>query len=236
MEKLKQKSDGNRLLTGVFLLAIGILFLLNKMGVNLPWWLFSWQMFLIALGLFLGVKHNFKNPAWIILIAIGSIFLWDDITDGTNIKAFLVPIILISLGLFFIFYPKSKNNWEDNEFLGATTSGEDGVDSVAIFGGIKKIILSKNFKGGNIVSIMGGTDLNLMQADIQGKILIEVVNVMGGTKLIIPSNWDVQSDETVSIFGGLDDKRMITPDGISADKVVVIRGVNIFGGIEIKSY
>ncbi len=35
------------------------------------------------------------------------------------------------------------------------------------FGSVKKIILSKNFKGGEINNFMGGTEINLMKADIQ---------------------------------------------------------------------
>ncbi len=240
MNNFKNRSENSKLYTGIFILVIGILLFAKKMNIGLPWWVFSWEMLLIGVGIFNGFKYNFKNPAWIILIAIGSLFLWDEMTVGTNLRPFIFPIILIAIGISFIFSPKlGKGKWKNldqEKFIGSTTSNEEGVDAVAIFSGIKKNILSKNFQGGSLVSVMGGVDLNLMQADIQGKIIIEAVNVMGGTKLIIPANWDVQSNELVSIFGGIDDKRMVQADEISQEKVIILKGVNIFGGIEIKSY
>ncbi len=239
MRNLNRNSEQGRKITGFFLLAFGGLLFIKSMGIGLPWWVFSWEMFLIGLGLYIGLKHNFKNPAAYILIFIGTIFLWDDMTIGTNIKPFVWPIALIASGLYFLLKPKrNKLGWESDEksdLLGNTFSKEDGIDSVVIFGGTKKTILSKAFKGGDIVNIFGGTELNFMQADIEGPIKIDAVNLMGGTKLIIPAHWDVQS-EVVSIFGGIDDKRLIKPEGISNEKIIHLEGVNIFGGIEIKSY
>ena len=207
------------------------------MGVELPWWLFSWQMFLIVLGTYIGLKHNFQNISWIILITIGSVFLWDEMVDGTNLKPFFWPIMLIAAGLFIIFKPKGFGKsgfWRDYKANSSYSIG-DGIESINIFSGSKKNIISKDFKGGEVINIMGGTDLNLMQADIQGKVLIESINIMGGTKIIMPANWALHS-EVVSVFGGVDDKRMINSDLSTAEKVIVLQGVNIFGGIEIKSF
>ncbi len=46
---------------------------------------------------------------------------------------------------------------------------EDYIDAVTVFGGVKKNILSKNFRGGDVTTFMGGTELNLTHADIQGR-------------------------------------------------------------------
>lgn len=138
-------------------------YLQKKMNIGLPWWVFSWEMLLIGIGIFNGFKYNFKNPAWIILIAIGSLFLWDEMTVDTNLRPFIFPIILIAMGISFIFSPKlGKGKWkhlDQEKFIGSTNSNEEGVDAVAIFSVIKKNILSKNFQGGSLVSVMGGVDL-----------------------------------------------------------------------------
>ena len=114
-------------------------------------------------------------------------------------------------------------------------SQEDFVDSTSIFGGANKIILSKDFKGGDIVNIFGGTELNLTQADINGKAELEMTTIFGGTKLIIPSNWSIKSEATI-IFGGIEDKRALPPAASTTDKILVLKGTVIFGGIEIKSF
>jgi predicted membrane protein len=111
----------------------------------------------------------------------------------------------------------------------------DFLDVTAVFGGVKKNVLSKNFRGGDIVSFMGGSEIDLTQADFQGRIKIDTTNIFGGTKLIVPPTWDVQSD-MVAIFGGVDDKRQISGVKLDPNKVLILDGTCMFGGIEIKSY
>ena len=117
----------------------------------------------------------------------------------------------------------------------ATWSDEDFVDSTSIFGGTKKNIFSKNFKGGDLVNIFGGADIDLSQADFTGTAVIEVTFIFGGTKLIVPSNWAVKS-EAVVIFGSVEDKRKMQTISENPDKVLLIKGTIIFGGVDIKSY
>ena len=47
-----------------------------------------------------------------------------------------------------------------------------------------------------------------------------------------PPIWDVQS-EMVAIFGGVDDKRQIKGVHLDPNKVLILDGTCIFGGIEI---
>lgn len=111
---------------------------------------------------------------------------------------------------------------------------EDYVETISIFGGVRKNIVSKTFKGGEITCVLGGAEVNFMQADINGRVVLEVTQVLGGAKLLIPSNWDVQP-EMIAILGGIEDKRQVN-NNISPDKILVIRGTCVLGGIEIKSF
>jgi len=113
-------------------------------------------------------------------------------------------------------------------------SSEDFFDSTSVFGGVKKVILSKNFKGGDITCFMGGCEIDLTQADIQGRVSIDVTQVFGGTKLIVPSHWQV-STEMTAFFGSIEDKRKQPVETI-ADKILIIEGTSVFGGIEIRNY
>jgi predicted membrane protein len=112
---------------------------------------------------------------------------------------------------------------------------EDFIDSTSIFGGIKKNIISKNFKGGDITNIMGGSEIDLTQADIHGTVRIDLTQVFGGTKLIVPSNWQVKA-QMAAIFGGVEDKRSIQNTALDPNKILLLDGTSIFGGIEIRSY
>ena len=103
--------------------------------------------------------------------------------------------------------------------------------------GIKKNIFSKTFRGGDIVTIFGGTELNLTQADVPHRIVLDITQIFGGAKIIIPPHWKIHSEDVVSIFGSVEDKRPILPDvNYDPTKLLILKGTNIFGGIDIKSY
>src|ERR1700755_2128670 len=78
-----------RIWAGLFLLGIGALLLLDQMGFPLPGWLFSWHVLLIALGLFIGLRHNFRGGAWLILILVGGCFVIQDFYPHTEIRRFI---------------------------------------------------------------------------------------------------------------------------------------------------
>jgi predicted membrane protein len=234
----------NNILTGVFILIIGIVALMRSTIPDFPDWVFSWQMMLIAFGLFIGVRHNFRGGAWLALLLVGGIFLFRDIFPEFSFKL-IWPVVLIVVGAFIIMRPRRR--WKFNG--GKKTEGasdsfftedvdyskDDFVDSTSIFGGAKKIVISKNFKGGDLVNIFGGTELDLSQADFTGVAVIELTTIFGGTKLLVPSNWAVKS-EAVTIFGGIEDKRRMQTVTETTEKTLLIRGTVIFGGIDIKSF
>jgi predicted membrane protein len=115
-------------------------------------------------------------------------------------------------------------------------TGDDYLDCISVFGGVKKTILSKDFKGGEIVNIFGGAELDFTMADINGRVIVDITQIFGGTKIIVPSNWQVVSD-IAAVFAGIDDKRIRnTSAANSTEKILVLKGVSIFAGIDVRSY
>lgn len=256
-ERWGDRHNKGRRWVGVFLVIVGGLLLARATGVLFPVWFFTWPVFLIGFGLFSGVRHNFRGVGWLIPIVIGGIFLADSFAPELRLKPYLWPLAIVAMGLLFIFRPKKSfgPNDDDNNFGNrpptrptiqqedvphlktewqtAMNDGNDVIDATAIFGGVKKNVLSKNFRGGDVTTFMGGAEINLSQADCNGRIMIDCFNMFGGTKLIVPSDWDVQSG-LVSIFGGIEDKRQ--PAQVNPSKVLFLDGTNIFGGVEIRSF
>jgi predicted membrane protein len=261
--------NGNSKWVGIIFLIVGVLLLARFMGVILPDWIFRWELILIAIGLFIGLKEGFRNPTWIILVGIGSFFLLDEVFPDIEFRRLILPAVFIGVGLLIVFRKQGgkKTSAADSGFpidplrtsyggddpldtassgtasqrtgftdgLGADSSTDNVLNITSIFGGVKKTILSKNFKGGEIVSIFGGTEINLLHADMQQPVEIESVNIFGGTKLIIPNNWEVKS-EAVAILGGVEDKRNISHIPQVPNRVLILKGFSMFGGLEIKSY
>ena len=64
---------------------------------------------------------------------------------------------------------------------------------------------------------------------------VEVTQVFGGVKMVVPSHWTIVSD-MASVFAGFDDKRVRTTAPLDNTKVLVLKGVSIFAGVDIRSY
>ncbi|WP_147275632.1 LiaF transmembrane domain-containing protein [Adhaeribacter pallidiroseus] len=276
-------SPSGKIVAGLIIVAVGVIFLLRQMGYYFPQWLFSWPMILIVIGLINGAKHGFRHFAWFILIGLGVAFLLDQMYPIYHITRYAWPLFIIGAGLFMILnrnrsWPdraERRQHWQNRRerFINnatattgasslnttepipytqqqeypmyATQNADAGnssnqnsefVEITAVLGGIKRNILSKNVTGADITAFMGGAELNFAQADINGRVIIDMTLIMGGCKLIVPSNWQVISEIT-AVMGGIDDKRNIIPNTNGANpKVLILKGVALMGGIEITSY
>jgi predicted membrane protein len=132
----------------------------------------------------------------------------------------------------------NKNiNSTTEEYANYIQNQDDLIEEIAIFSGIKHQILNKNLKGGTIVAIFGGAELDFSQAQLSDEPnKLEMVCVFGGASLIIPPDWNVQIN-VVSILGGFADKRHLpNTNSIENQKMLIIKGISIFGGGEIKTF
>ncbi len=258
-----RSNNNSRVFAGLFIIAIGALFFIRQSGWDIfPGWLFTWPMILIAVGIFMGVKSDFRGSGWLIMLIIGGFFLLDDVLDMYALRRYLVPAILVSIGVMLILRPKKSNRWKDegneknvssifstvqeqpvagtteSSYFSASdraTDSAEKLDATAIFGAVKKNIVSKNFRGGDATSIFGGSEIDLSQADIHGTVKVDVTAILGGIKLIVPSHWVIKQ-EVAAIFGGVEDKRDIYNVTTAPNKILILEGTAFMGGIEISSY
>lgn len=261
MEKIRD-NNSSRICGGLIIIGVGLVFLLRNFGVYIPEWVISWPILLIIVGFLIGYKRNFNGPGWIILVLVGVFFTARAIT-GFDISKYYFALIFIVVGLMLIFKPKRsamgrdrrcKARWRGRmkrkyaEMGGLNMPGDeeewnkyasadknDIIDSVNFFGGSHQKIYSQNFKGGDVIAVFGGADINLTQADFEGVIKLDVVAIFGGVKIIIPSGWEVKSEVT-AIFGGIDDKRTLGVAAVEPRKVLIIEGVAMFGGVDIRNF
>lgn len=236
--RTQHNSHNGKLVIGGLLIFVGAVLMLSNFDffdVNMGYFLFSWKSILIYIGLVLLASRTNKRPAYI-LIGIG-VFFWLPEIFGYSVrfKDVLWPMILIGFGLLLIYrqriprhirYDASGNPVEDNSSY---------LNDVSIFGGGIKIVQSKNFKGGNITAIMGGSEFDLRHVEFASQVaVIDVFTLFGGSKFIVPEDWTIQSD-ALSILGGFSDKRAVSMSS-SEGNVLVIKGIVMLGGIEVKSF
>lgn len=252
-ERKPHRRRRNNVIAGLLLLLAATMLTIRQVEPSLvPNWLFTWPMILIIVGFFVGILTRFRDFAWLILIGIGAFFLADRAFPDYDAGRFIIPVVVAGVGLILIFASGKKKHRDKNGDRGLyykITVGTvddpdieenpgkyspDGLDAVSIFGNVKKVIYSKNFQGGEIVSIFGGAEINLSQADFKSPIILEIVQIFSGAKLIVPPHWTIRS-EAVAIFGGIEDKRPVQPS-VNSDKVLILQGTALFAGIEIRSY
>lgn len=259
-------NNSSRIWSGVIIIAVGLVFFLGNMGIHVPSWVFSWHMLLIVIGLLIGYKRDFTGGGWLIMVIIGGYFTVSRMADLDLSKYyFALAFIVVGLFLIFKPQRKNirgdkwkkryahfdfadehrRERWGDKRWGNKqeTAEGEpvvieeqDILEATSFCGSCNQNVFSKNFKGGEVVAIFGGCDINLTQADFQGTVVMDVVAMFGGIKLVVPANWEVRSEVT-AIFGGMDDKRAaVMPADEGMRKILIIKGVALFGGVEIKNF
>lgn len=246
---------------GLMLIGIGSFWMAKEMGVALPQILFHWSMILILLGFYNLIKHGFTHSSGYILVLIGSLFLLKHAYPDFEFRQYIWPIVLIVLGIFTMFQPwtktrrfswdKSKMNYhqtfsssdsisnsENDPFQNGNPSessknSSDYVQIECILSGSNKTIQTQNFTGGDISVIMGGAEVNLSKCVIQGKAVLNLNAIMGGIEIICPPDWKIENHVS-AILGGVTDKRWNLNVSENSDKVLVLLGSAIMGGIEIR--
>ncbi|MBD1393204.1 LiaF transmembrane domain-containing protein [Mucilaginibacter glaciei] len=211
--------------SAIVLIGLGGIFMLTENLHNVGG--FVWPVAIIGLGLWIISKRgSHHNPA-----AVNSDY-WDSKYQAT-------PADKPLANFGDADYDSANVPPVDPLNPGSTNvpphSYDDILNATAIFGGVNKTIFSKNFRGGDITNIFGGTELDFTQADIHGRVVIDITQVFGGTKIIVPVNWQVVPD-LAAVFAAVDDKRIKNPSAINHNKVLVLKGVSLFAGVDIRSY
>lgn len=129
--------------------------------------------------------------------------------------------------------PKDRQNEQQTKSSYAYT-GENYIKVESIFGSAKKVVFSKNFLGGTMTNLFGSTEINLLQADLKQPVALDVFQIAGSTKIIVPPHWIVATTAS-SILSENDDRRVILPKIQDQNKCLYITGTSILGSIIIKN-
>jgi len=112
--------------------------------------------------------------------------------------------------------------------------GENHIKVDTVFGTERKIVFSKDFMGGNVTNIFGSTEINLLQAEIQRPIAIDIFQLFGSTKIIVPPHWVVTTTVS-SVLSENHDRRAIHTRATDQNKQLYVTGSSIMGSITIKN-
>jgi|JI9StandDraft_2_1071091.scaffolds.fasta_scaffold12503_2 predicted membrane protein len=231
---MKNANPQQRLLLGVFIIVIGALALLDNLRLfNTRDILQFWPTIFILVG---ALKLSQANSRSGYLIGGGLITAGVVITlNRLGIINFRMrdwwPLFLIGAGLVVIFKDKSSKIANMLKPSSTPITSDSSVDIVALMSGNQGNVASSDFRGGSITAIMGGVELDLRNASIQTEAVLNLTAFWGGIVLKIPSDWTVVNNG-MAFLGGIEDSSV---PGMNAGKRLVITGMAVMGGVEIKN-
>jgi predicted membrane protein len=225
---------------GAFVLLLGILFLLENLGVFPVVRLGAfWPVILIAVGIarLIESPRSSKQIGGAVLVVIGLVFLAINLGFVPPlIWRVLWPVLLILAGVLFLvrgFDPRLQFRGAFHHDVGTTS--ENVLNEYAVFGGVNRRVDSQDFQGGEAIAVFGGIEIDMHRAaTTREQVEVEANAIFGGVEIWAPDNWDVVV-QGASILGGFEDKTHRAPDdGIKRPRLI-IRGSAVFGGVVVKN-
>jgi len=218
-----------QLLMGLIIIAVGALFTLDNLGlVEAHRYLRYWPAALILAGVLkIWQSRGGAGAFGGLLFIVAGLWLLGSTFHVVTINFFdLWPLLLVLFGASLVWRGLGGGRAR------AATDGHSTVSALAVLGGVHRGNNSRAFRGGDLTAVLGGCEIDLRQAAIDGEAVIDVFAMWGGIEIKVPEDWTVAS-RVVPILGGFEDKTR--PQRGAANHRLIVRGFVIMGGVEVKS-
>jgi predicted membrane protein len=204
---------------GICLILLGTVLILDRLQlVQARELLRFWPVALVLIGLAL-VVQSFQRP--------------DPATGAKREELGFGQVMFWVLIWTFAWTAMSSNGFSGLSRTRTDTATD--VDIVAIMGRDSRVITAPEFRGGQMTSLMGRSDLDLRNATIAPgqEVSVEVFALMGGATIRVPEGWTIDVN-TTRIMGDVKDRRTGPRDSVGAPRLIV-RGFIMMGGMTIRS-
>ena len=221
----------SRILWGIVLIFIGVIWGLNRTGVADINIFFAgwWTLFIIVPSIISLFESSSNKTSSIIFLVIGILLLLaaQGVFEFEILWEILLPAIVILIGLSLIFGHKVDFNVKEK------TKCLDSKDTESIFAAFGEQNVSKSgekFEKANLNAIFGAVKLDLRDAKLEKETIIGAWAIFGGIEILAPEDCIVKVKAT-PVFGGVSNERKNNED---AKKTIYIEAYAIFGGLDIK--
>jgi predicted membrane protein len=221
----------------VVLLAIGVV----QMVQTGSWVGYGWSLVWIVAGLWLlgqniGLITISIWALWpLLLVLVGASVIWRACCPPVvRSSACCPPVIRSSARAESSTTPPGEPAQARTSALGVPRSARESfVHAFAVLGAQERTVGTAEFRGADLVALMGACKLDLRRATMVGEeVVIDVLALMGGVDILIPESWTVEA-KVLPVMGGLGDHT----HPIASGKLqrLVIRGLALMGGVEVKN-
>ena len=218
------------LVFGLVIIAVGVLFTLDNLGLAdaeryWRWW--PMAMILVGVAKLWQSRGGASNPiGGVFLLLVGGWFQLHNLGLIDRDLWNFWPLLLVFIGTMIVYQGMRGRQTRAN------ASPIDTLGGVAILGGWKRSINSTAFRGGELTAVLGGCEVDLRHAAINGEAVIDVFAMWGGIEIRVPEDWTVINRVT-PFMGGVEDNTR--PPQAASPHRLTIRGMVVMGGIEIKN-
>jgi predicted membrane protein len=224
-----------RLIIGLMLVALGVLWTLDNLGLAnagriLEWW----PVLVLAVGVMkltgFGMERQTGFGAF--LTIAGTLLLLGQLNYVHVGFGILWPLLIIFMGSRVVWRALRGSN--DRGPAGGAADTGDYVRSFAVMSGLARANQSQAFRGGELTAVMGGIQLDLTGArPADGRAVLDVFAMWGGIEIRVPQDWRVEIEAT-PIMGGIESTALMPP-GVEPAGTLVVRGFVMMGGVEVKN-
>jgi predicted membrane protein len=232
----------NHLVLGIIVLLLGILFLLENLGMFHVGNLWSyWPVILIGIG-FARIldSDRMHGKLWgATIIGAGAVLLANSLHYlPWNLWRLFWPASLIVWGIALLMkgFGRRSRVISIPAVEGDIPISNDKLREDVVFGGINRKVQARDFQGGKINAVFGGIEIDLRgSTTTKEEIKLEVNAVFGGVELTVPDSWEVIVQGS-GFLGGYEDKtRPLPVSGSGKQPRLIIHGGAVFGGVTVRN-
>lgn len=272
-----ERSTG-RILMGALLVAAGVSLLIERLGaMPTAWRLGIWPVLLMGCGLARMLQPRARGREGLFFVLVGGWWLACSTGWLSFERTWPLLVVAIGVSMMFqaatvadgeVFEPFGRRGrrraapWLLLAILGgaaisgglprrsyatASESG-DGLRVYSVLGGSRNRVQPGRFTGGEVVSIMGSSTVDLHEVVLAPgqTVTIDVFTMMGGGSIRVPESWAVDL-EVSPVLGGVKDQRLPrgdwpstatppdNPASAGQPPRLIVRGLVVMGGLVIKS-
>ncbi len=241
--RARRSGLGGRFFFGVVVIAIGVLFLLDKTGIaELDSLLEWWPSLIILYGAWRLIANRFRSLFWpILLIVIGAFLQLGQLGFDISWDRYW-PVALIAVGILILgggLRRRSRRRHHSTTGPNSSTiidvdvssSSYTDDDTLHAVVGSQDRVISGDFQSGSINVVMGSGTLDMRDARIVDRpATLEVSVVIGEVKIRVPADWNVRIVSSIQV-GEAEDIRARQNSDDNPD--LIVKGSLKMGGLQI---
>ncbi len=229
--RCRGSSPAPSLVAAVIIITVGVVLFLDRMGLADVGELFRyWPVLLMLLGVANLLKpEQSSRVGGTGLVIFGGLFLLHNLGYLRVDWSTIWPLFIVGVGVLLLIRALEGRRQMP------VGSAQSRMNQWVIFGGNKIRNDSKEFRGGELLAVFGGHEVDLTKAEmVEEEVVLTTTAIFGGVELRVPEHWRVVP-KVMPLLGAFDDKTYYRNPETAQEKRLIVKGMTLFGGVEIKN-